>query len=1611
MSTLNQIRQTIKQEKAAKKKLAVTIQSARAQLQKNAKNRAAGDTQTPGVTAPVNDSIAGIEEHAGNITDLLGQLYLQTPQQLVEQLSDENPFLLFPVKIETKFKALSDGSKELWIRIFPDDIAIHTHETLLTEDEYNSGMNYWSTLLLSPDEATNQSAWNTLVAISGANRASWVIRQTKPLNWDLSPAETDTLQFPVYTEFKSGSWTEAPHSKIMPDKFVVTGYSGNMVVFEKEGNIIPDDLQMAPDPSSEETQLSRDKITGEITVNEKISWLFSFTKAEEAGMAMRIPLVTPYDTTGFDRLIVLGLRISTAPDEGSLLIEELIDNHHYSLNGFSFVKQGTPTNNTEDDASGYDSAEDSYETETGDPLFTATTDTAAKTDAQLFAEALAINYDPLYHITNSNATDVQEAVLMNTALWPGTLGYFMNEMMCPVFTEEQVEFTRDYFNAYVSGRGSVAAIRVGNQPYGILPVSAFSKWKWSDEEAGKNVSYYEELYNALSKLQAAWKTLSIKPGYAGKAGDPFSLLLDIIGLQAGSVDFYQRIGTDDEFTWNWLSYQDRSVAVRWNTMVEQLRNSMITQTGFTFSELPKIMELNFLETQNQLTGALVDDNSELSETATIAAFDAVNNYINWLLNSDTQTITDQVFTDASGGDTAAPKALLYLALRNAYLQQVWLNVDRLYKQQELVTGSYKDQSVLNIRAEPAMTKMDYMFTDVNSILPASITGNTSLYAADFVMQPAVLNLIGNQYLTQMKTALGKLAGLPTARLERLFTEHLDLCSYRLDAWQTGFFSKRLEYLRNKPGSVDQSTPKGTYIGAFGWLEDIRPATSAKTEVSATALPEKLREPGKGKVYEDSANGGYIHGFSLNHALTGAVLRSAYLSHADDTNADTMSVNLSSERVRNAMYYLDGVRNGQTLSSLLGYQLERGLHDNTSLNLDEYIYALREKYPLLSSELEASDSTENIAASNVVDGYALLEAYKTESYPYGVTGLPATGSSEEKAITTEIDKLADAMDSIGDLALSESVYQVVQGNYERGGAVMKSFSEGKNPADPQIVNTPRKGTMITNRIAIHFEADPVGNPWGTTLTPRATAEKGLNKWLSSIIPDPASIACVVNCVYTDGETGLDITVRSTVTVLQLDIQPIDFVLMVDKSFGTGTSEIEKRIAYRFKNDNAVSDSIIAEIQFRERDSSWSESIVSFLELIPLLKNLHDIITQCRPLHALDLDLPAASQGTGSSNTKGYDTDEIKNSSLNGRLDNTNTDLETKQAALSTAMASVTEPYTQEAFTVWRTALINITGFGITEAFPASYAGYSAVEYSLLKTQSDTILSIVTDRLNRARQLLDAAASEVTLPDNPTEAELMQDASRKKEELFANYTTAAKLLLGSNFTLVPKFALYNHADIKLAVDNSANLLRYSTNDQQLPFIASEWLQGIGKVRKRAANLDEAIMYQQNIYGSEITLTPYQLPYDASHHWVAVEYPEEMVIDQDMVAITAVLPAGYDTANTQCGLLLDDWTELIPGKKETTGVAFHYDQPNAMPPQSLLLAVTPELKGNWTWQDLMDTLNDTLDRAKCRAVEPDHIDDSAYAQFLPAIMTAFSNEPVTISTYWAQNITGKVLTNLIK
>jgi hypothetical protein len=129
--------------------------------------------------------------------------------------------------------------------------------------------------------------------------------------------------------------------------------------------------------------------------------------------------------------------------------------------------------------------------------------------------------------------------------------------------------------------------------------------------------------------------------------------------------------------------------------------------------------------------------------------------------------------------------------------------------------------------------------------------------------------------------------------------------------------------------------------------------------------------------------------------------------------------------------------------------------------------------------------------------------------------------------------------------------------------------------------------------------------------------------------------------------------------------------------------------------------------------------------------------------------------------------------------------------------------------------------------------------------------------------------------------------------------------------------------------------------------------------------------------------------------MQFPPEYVLDSDRLLYTAHYSTPFDEQARQCGLLLDEWTEVIPGTVRTTGIAFNFDRPDSEPPQAILLVTPASASGTWQWDDLVGALHETLDLAKKRAVEPVHVDGTAYSRFLPATIMAATLYGISITT----------------
>ncbi len=469
-----------------------------------------------------------------------------------------------------------------------------------------------------------------------------------------------------------------------------------------------------------------------------------------------------------------------------------------------------------------------------------------------------------------------------------------------------------------------------------------------------------------------------------------------------------------------------------------------------------------------------------------------------------------------------------------------------------------------------------------------------------------------------------------------------------------------------------------------------------------------------------------------------------------------------------------------------------------------------------------------------------------------------------------------------------------------------------------------------------------------------------------------------------------------------MQPIDLIYLVVDDLVSEVTELETRIDYAYRTEKKQADSTwdhTGEVTIRVMDrTGFDPDDVTIFELLPLLKNLRDFITGCRPLAADDYLLPSeeTTDPQANPNPKGHDLDELMSriNELQAAFETTVAELGARLPADALDDDPATAPNLDAIdFDGLRTALIALAHYRVDNAFPLD----------AVSTTTDRLHSLLTQAVNAFRQ--GEAQGVAALNRINFDGADANDLSVEEKINFLR--EAAQLLLGSAFNLIPVFAYKNIDEINAAIafrdaplDHS--LIRFANN----PLIVDEWLQGVARVRPKVESLEAICTYHEVFKDSELILKPLQLLFRASDHWVAVEFPAidpddldnpaTFKPEGDFLAMVQQIPTGYNSRGSQSGLVIDEWDEIIPGKVETTGIAVHYNQPNTEPAQTILLAISSELTGQWTWDDLVATLHETLDRAKKRAAEPELLSATPFAHVLPAILSSVSSFPLaTIST----------------
>jgi seryl-tRNA synthetase len=561
---------------------------------------------------------------------------------------------------------------------------------------------------------------------------------------------------------------------VLPDRWLALGYVEGRRLVTVLGPPIADTLAVGPDPS--------DRASPDSTapLGEGGRWLLDFDRALEAGMALRIPLGADDVRRGLDRLIVVSVRASLDADKGARRLSDLLDAHHYT-DGLGIVPAGTPTNNTPAARAGWSSSDDGYaaswRTERGAPR-----SAGDGSDGDRLTRAIALEGETLGHAGRAESTGDIDAGQMATALWPATWGYVLEQLVGGL-SESALAELRAHTIANVRARGPFASLRVGRQPYGVLPATSLSRLALLDP-ADVDAS----IPPLLRLLVPVWTAAAASVPRVTPDAAIDEVLSSALGMSPVSLEYASRA----------LELHPDSDSA---DVFARRQQALAVPRALDLDVEPRLADAGFEATVTRLTGPTVTSTPSERDPLPDDA-----NYVRWLAESGWEAI--RTGAPPSGEDT-----LLFALLRHAVLREYVATVLRILRARELAQA---DEG-----AEPGLgpdgpSVWERLAAAVEGVTNGEALGShlDGVRAAGTGAGSPAATEVGE--LVEVQTALLHLAELPSAQLERLLAEALDVCSHRLDAWITAHAVRRLEALRSEQ-------PTGTRLGGYGVLHDVRPA--------------------------------------------------------------------------------------------------------------------------------------------------------------------------------------------------------------------------------------------------------------------------------------------------------------------------------------------------------------------------------------------------------------------------------------------------------------------------------------------------------------------------------------------------------------------------------------------------------------------------------------------------------------------------------------------------------------------------------------------------------------------------------------------------------------------
>ena len=435
-------------------------------------------------------------------------------------LDEQMPLLLLPVRLETRrawstpegwrFTSQMGGDLHLLVRVHPDEIHANGHEPQLTVTEAEWARRFVEAAPPGTDFADALPHWSQLVANAGTARAAWLrAAGLKPPDPLLRP----------------GVWSRPVTAALMPDHWVieVTCRDTDQLV-RARGDRVREPLDLTPDPRG------TNPVAGAAPGGPGIAWMTDFTAAQQHGMAVAVPLPAP--TTEVRRVVAIGVRGSLDATASSDELEQVLAGHRYTR-GVALPAPGAATTSVAPARAAFSTTEPPSASLLRE-LSVLSTDGDGSNGARL-GEALGIGATTFAHVDRAGESDARDEGAFRELL-AIALRRPLGALLGPAVPDAWLDEMLPIFVADVRALGPFPALRIGSQPYGVLPVSLLFDRVGQAGNQDRPLAFAET-------LRAAWWDSAVErvPRIRSGLADPGRTFVD--ALQAEGTTRQVRLRT------------------------------------------------------------------------------------------------------------------------------------------------------------------------------------------------------------------------------------------------------------------------------------------------------------------------------------------------------------------------------------------------------------------------------------------------------------------------------------------------------------------------------------------------------------------------------------------------------------------------------------------------------------------------------------------------------------------------------------------------------------------------------------------------------------------------------------------------------------------------------------------------------------------------------------------------------------------------------------------------------------------------------------------------------------------------------------------------------------